>query len=89
MGENTTTNDTMTDAEIAEILLEMGLTQTAGQTSDCYTMAAWAVDEYRIVIESFTSSEGDIWTIYHEGEQIIEGAGGQAEAFRAFIEAGE
>lgn len=88
MDTNTTTAE-LTDAEIAEMLLDMGLTQTAGQTSVGYIMAAWAVDRYRIVIESFTSTEGEIWTIYYEGEQIIEGAGGQAEAFRAFIEAGE
>ena len=79
----------LTDLEAEATMVEIGCEQIRTQKTDGYEIEVFAVidDMYRIVVE--VAPEGNLWTIYHEGEHILDGFGTKHDAFRAFIEAGE
>ena len=79
----------LTDLEAEATMAEIGCEQIITQKTDGYEIEVFAVidDMYRIVVE--VAPEGNLWTIYHEGEHILDGFGTKHDAFRAFIEAGE
>lgn len=85
----THTTTTQTDTEAEATMAEIGYEQIISQQTDGYQIEVYAVldDMYRIVVE--VAPEGNLWTIYHEGEHILDGFGTKHDAFRAFIEAGE
>jgi hypothetical protein len=78
----------LTDSEAEVTMAEIGCEQIIAQKTDGYQIEVFAVidDMYRIVVE--VAAEGNLWTIYHEGEHILDGFGTKHDAFRAFIEAG-
>ena len=79
----------LTDLEAEATMAEIGCEQIITQQTDGYQIEVFAVidDMYRIVVE--VAPEGNLWTIYHEGEHILDGFGTKHDAFRAFVEAGE
>ena len=89
MSNTASSNTTQTDAEAEATMAEIGCEQIISQQTDGYQIEVYAVldDMYRIVVE--VAPEGNLWTIYHEGEHILDGFGTKHDAFRAFIEAGE
>lgn len=89
MSNTASSNTTQTDAEVEATMAEIGYEQIISQQTDGYQIEVYAVldDMYRIVVE--VAPEGNLWTIYHEGEHILDGFGTKHDAFRAFVEAGE
>jgi hypothetical protein len=89
MSNTASSNTTQTNAEVEATMAEIGYEQIISQQTDGYQIEVYAVldDMYRIVVE--VAPEGNLWTIYHEGEHILDGFGTKHDAFRAFVEAGE
>lgn len=89
MSETHTATTAPSDAALEANMAEIGCEEIiAKPRHHGYGVWVYSVldDEYRIVVERMP--EGNIWTIYHEGEHILDGFGTKHDAFRAFIEAG-
>ena len=86
MSNTHNTTAPLTNLEAEAIMAEIGCEQIITQKTDGYQIEVFAVfdDMYRIVVE--VAPEGNLWTIYHEGEHFFDGFGTKHDAFRAFID---
>ena len=86
MSTNTTTTTAPSDADLEASMAEIGCEEIVAEPRH-HGYGVWVYSvldgEYRIVVERMP--EGNIWTIYREGEEILDGFGTKHDAFYAFL----